>query len=234
MRAALVLALAAACGDNIDTSVHLDSGFADKNHSRFFAVVHGLGPAPARMIVPVAGASICIGDACTTSSSDGTFVLVGTGPGVEATLAVSAPGYLTTIMPVVGGAAGDRNLNEVLLVAPALNDQTAAAFHVDPMLDTHGAVLLEAARNDAGKVQVGIDGLTTLYLDDQQLPDLTRTQLATGAVFYGVAPGPAVVHTSAGRCDAATSGWPGDAPGDIRLSVVAGQLTVLDPICVGI
>jgi hypothetical protein len=235
VKAAAVLVLVAACGDNVDRSVHLDSAF-DDHHTRFFGVINGLGPAPARTIAPVDGASLCVGDACAVSTSTGTFVLEGPGPEQEGTIVAGATGYLTTVLPVVGGAAGDRNLAQVLLVSPQLDDQAAGGFHIDPMLDTDGIVLLIPDRHDHGMIQVDIAGITTSYLDDMALPDPTRTTMSQGggAVFYQVAPGEAVIRTTSGRCEPEATGWPGAAPGEIRVPVVAGQVTLVQPVCIGI
>jgi len=234
VKRAIVLVMLAACGDN-HHGIELDSGFDDHSHTRVFGRVLGLGPAPERMMAPVGGANLCFDADCGLSELDGTFVVAGPSPDHEGTLEISYPSFMTTIIPVVGGAAGDRNLADAFLIAPALLAQTVMGFGADAMIDTRGAVLVEATRYDDGVVQIAIDGTTISYLDNMQLPDPTRTQLAQagGAVIFAVPPGEAVIHTTAGMCAPDVSGWPGDAPGDIRIPVVAGQFTYVRPICAG-
>jgi hypothetical protein len=235
MRAAM-LCLLAACGDNASINYGLDAAYADHDHSRFFGIVQGYGPAPARTIANLDGAQVCIADACTTTANSGQFVLVGTGPGVEATLVVTADMFLPTIVPVVGGAAGDRNLGPIPLISPELQAQTATVFGADPMTDSRGTVLLNAARYDMGAMQLAIDGLHTYYLDAMGNPSPTATQLSTvnDAVWYGLVPDEeSVVHATAGHCDAGSSGWPGAAPGETRIPASAGSITFVSPFCYG-
>ncbi|MBS1123258.1 MAG: hypothetical protein H6Q90_5486 [Deltaproteobacteria bacterium] len=233
MRSIMWLSILAACGDNLAAPPGLDSTFDDPR-SQFFGTVVGLQPIPGAGTLPVAGAEVCVDEICGSTNADGTFILVG-GGAHESVFLVRAPGYLPSVYAVTGGPTGDRNLGSLLALLPTTIEDSAAAFHRDPMLASRGEVLVLARQFDTGAVELAIDGVVTSYLDDNQLPDPTRTTLskAGGASFFAVAPGEATLRSTVGTCDANLDGWHGAAPGEIRIPVIVGHLTIVQPFCVG-
>ncbi len=153
----------------------------------------------------------------------------------RATLVASADGFLTTIVPIIGGVTGDRNLSQLPLATKKLNDAAIAVFHADAMFATHGWVGMFPNRYSSGTIEIAIDGVPTYYLDDNQQPAPALTELSAGggALFYGLLPGEAVLRTTVGNCVGVNSGWPTSAPGEIRVPVVAGQFTTVFPFCTG-
>jgi len=233
MKAAALLVLAA-CGDNTSLGFGLDAAYDDRAPARYFGIVQSYGPAPARTIAMLDGAQVCIDDTCVTSANGGQFVLVAGKRGVESTLAISAPDFMTTIVPVVGGVAGDRNLGPIPIISPELQAQTAMVFGIDPMTDSRGTALISVARYDTGAMGVAIDGLRAYYIGATGLPAPTATELtpSNAAVFYGLDPAvESIVHGTGAHCDAGESGWTGANPGEIRIPAAAGEITFAQPFC---
>lgn len=234
MRSAALAALAlAACGDNTSTHFGLDAGYADPDHSRFFGSVNGIGLTPDKNTA-LRGALVCIDAACVPTEPGGTFVIVGSGPGQEVTITASTAAYMTTIVPVIGGVTGDHNVEQFPLLVPELVASRASVFGVDPMLSSRGTVLVTALRYDTRTLRVAIDGMSTYYLDAQRNPDPTLTEMSSSgvAVLFAVGGDEAIIHTTAGHCEPAASGWVGDN-GDVRVPIVAGEVTFVRLICLG-
>jgi hypothetical protein len=231
MRSLAVLCLLGACGDNV-APVTYDSAFESDQLRAFGEVRLFTGP---NMSEAVSGADACFDDTCTTSAADGSFVVTGEGGAHEAVFTARHSPNITTITGLIAGPIGDRNLSAVPLLADELLAGSAEIFGRELALADHGLILVIAVRYDAGTIELAVDGSAAGYFDDALQPDPTRTSMSRsgGVLFFGVAPGEAVLRSVKGECAVSLDGWPGAERGQIRLPVQAGAITFVRPFCVG-
>lgn len=229
--AVLLLGTLAACGDNA-APIEIDSPF-DTERVTFFGDVLALDDTLA--MAPLADLPVCLDDTCATTDEDGVFVLDGVRGEERVVIAGEAELEVPTIVGVRGGPSLDRNLGSLIVLSRALIEAGAAAYQREPGLESGGVVLFVVQRLDVGEVQVAIGDTPAVYLGDTMQPDPGRPSLGAGggAVFYAVPPGEATIRATAGSCEANIDGWPGVAPGELRVPVRAGHLTLVRPFCIG-
>jgi hypothetical protein len=231
MKRLLLLGALAACGDNA-LPIELDSEF-DTDQVRFFGSVFSIDDELA--MVPLFDLPVCLDDTCTTTDDEAAFLLEG--PSGQESVVIAGEGAMEvpTAIGVLGGPTLDRNLGMALVLSRALIEDAAAAYERDAGLDTGGVVLVFVMRTDDGEIQLAIGGTPAVYLDDRQQPDPGRPSLgrAGGAMFFAVPPGEATIRTTVGSCEPNFDGWPATAPGEVRVPVIAGHLTLVRPFCVG-
>ncbi len=231
MRALAITLVLAACGDNRLPPPGYDSSFDDNGQLRVFGDVRLFsGPfAP----TPLAGVEVCLDDTCQRTAANASFVLTAIGGTHEAVLAVHDVD-VPTLVPVVAGTLGVRNLSTVVALAPNVIATAAGSVGVDAALATHGIVVVIAERFDTGMLAIAIDGYPTYYVGASGLPDPNLTSYGTDdrALFLAVAPGEVILRSTIGHCERDQDGWPASA-GEIRAPVVAGAVTLIRPLCIG-
>ena len=231
MKTLALVCLLGACGDN-RVVPGFDSSF-DDDQLRVFGDVKLLETVTTQTLIP--GAEVCLDDVCQVTPAEATFVLTGPGAPHEATVTAHDADHLPTVIGVVGGTIGDRNLGSVFVLPQQVVTDSATAFGQDSAFDSRGMVLVLAQHFDTDPVAIEIDGITTSYLGDNGLPDPGRTTLSLGAgvVFFGVPPGEATIRSTTGTCNVNLDGWPGTSPGELRVPVLVGHVSIVHPYCVG-